>query len=298
MSSTTWKEAFVAGPDGTRLYTRRRPGQGEFASLLCDGIACDGFIWRYLQDELLEVGDVLHWNYRGHGRSAAPANPDAIDMDALTGDLDAVRSALNPEGRPELLLGHSMGCQVALEGYRSAPERVAGMVLICGAPGRVTHFFKGSDRLAKALPNVIEAIRRNPRVARALWSNVPPDMTARVALALGEVDPGVSPEDIRRYSEHAANIDLLMYMRMLQAVGEQSAEDMLGDIDVPVLVIAGEMDSFTPVHLAEEMAAAIPDSELVIFPGATHVVPVERREEVHERILSFVRERVYPRRDG
>lgn len=298
MSPSSWKEAFVAGPDGTRLYTRRRPGRGELASILCDGIACDGFIWRYLQDELLEVGDVLHWNYRGHGRSAAPSDPDRIDMEALTHDLDAVREALNPESRPELLIGHSMGCQVALEGYRSAPDRVAGMVLICGAPGRVTHSFKGSDALAKALPSVIEAIRRSPRVARALWSNVPPDMTARVALALGEVDPGVSPEDIRRYSEHAANIDLLMYMRMLQAVGEQTAEDMLGSIEVPVLVIAGEMDSFTPVHLAEEMAAAIPDCELVIFPGATHVVPVERRDEVRERILSFVRERVYARDDG
>jgi len=298
MSASSWKEAFVLGPDSTRLYTRRRPGRTELASILCDGIACDGFIWRYLADELLEVGDVVHWNYRGHGRSTAPADAERIDMDALTGDLEAVRRALNPEARPELLIGHSLGCQVVLEGYRASPERVAGMILICGAPGRVTHTFKGSDALAQALPGIIDAVHRSPRVARALWSNVPPEMFTRVALALGEVDPGVSPEDIRRYSEHAANIDLLMFLQMLRAVGEQSSEDMLADIDVPVLILAGEMDSFTPVHLAEEMAAAIPDSELVIFPGATHVVPVERRDQVRERILSFVRERVYARGDG
>ncbi|MEM1034411.1 MAG: alpha/beta hydrolase [Myxococcota bacterium] len=287
------EESFVAGVDGTRLYARRIRGRGALSFVLCDGIACDGFIWRYLAGDLRELGDVVHWNYRGHGRSSAPIDPDCIDADALASDLDAVRRRQNPDGRREVLVGHSLGCQVALEGYRKRPDGVAALVLICGAAGRVTHTFKGSDALAQALPRLIEAVRRNPRLARALWSNVPPEVTTRLALALGEVDAGVSPEDIRRYSEHAANLDLLMFLRMLRAVGEQTAEDMLGGLTVPVLILAGEADSFTPVHLAEEMAATIPNAELVIFPGATHIVPVERREEVRERILSFVRERVY-----
>jgi pimeloyl-ACP methyl ester carboxylesterase len=79
---------------------------------------------------------------------------------------------------------------------------------------------------------------------------------------------------------------------MLQAVGEQTAEDMLGTIDVPVLIIAGELDTFTPPHLAEQMAASIPNSELMMVPGATHVVPIERREAIRDRIIEFVRDRV------
>jgi pimeloyl-ACP methyl ester carboxylesterase len=157
----------------------------------------------------------------------------------------------------------------------------------------MTHSFKGRDALARALPGLIERVRRHPQLARALWSNVPPQVAARVALAAGEVDAAaISPDDLVAYSAHVANLDLLMFLRMLHACGERSAEDMLAEVDVPVLVIAGASDTFTPPHLAEDMAAKLPKSELMMVPGATHVVPIERREEVRTRIETFIQERV------
>jgi pimeloyl-ACP methyl ester carboxylesterase len=289
--TTPWREQFVHAADGTRLYLRDRGSTGT-TLLLCDGIACDGFIWRYLADDLGGVGPIVHWNYRGHGRSAAPVDERRIGMDALIDDLEVIRDAA--VRTPAVLFGHSLGCQVALEGYRRRSAGIAAMVLICGAPGRVTHTFKGSDALARALPGVIERVERHPMLARAVWANLPPTVATRVALATGEVDAGVAPEHLLPYMEHVTNIDLAMFLKMLASVGEVSAEDMLGQIAVPVLVIAGELDTFTPPHLAEKMAAAIPDSELMVVPGATHVVPLERREAVSERILGFLRERVSP----
>ena len=289
-----WEERFVEASDGTRLYVRKRKAPGPLTFLLCDGIACDGFIWRYLADDLLPLGSLVHWNYRGHGRSAAPVNRDLVDIRAFVDDLAAVRAA-HTSG-PVILVGHSMGCQLALEGYRDAPDDVKGLVLICGTSGHLTHTFKGGDGLARALPGLIERVRSRPRLARALWSNVPPEVSVRVALAAGEVDASaIQPEDLRRYSEHVAGLDLEMFLRMLHAVGEQTAEDMLESVDVPTLVLAGEQDTFTPTYLAERMAAAIPNSELTIYPGATHVVPVERREAVRERIHRFVEQGVLPR---
>jgi pimeloyl-ACP methyl ester carboxylesterase len=136
-------------------------------------------------------------------------------------------------------------------------------------------------------------MERSPRLAHTIWNNVPPDVATHIALATGEVDAGaIEPSDIVRYSEHVANLDLLMFLRMLHSIGNTSAEDMLASIEVPVLVIAGELDSFTPVHLAEKLAAAIPRSDLVIEKGATHVVPIERRERVSAHIERFIRERV------
>lgn len=288
-----WQERFVRAHDGTRLYTRRRDDpETSLVALLCDGIACDGFIWRHLVDDLAGLAGILHWNYRGHGRSGTPVDPDRVDIQVFAEDLEAVRASVRA---PLLLVGHSFGCQLALESYRRDPSSIAGMVLLCGSPGRITHTFKGTGALAQALPGLIERVKNNPRIARALWSNVPPEISARVALALGEVDGVVEPEDIVRYSEHVAAIDLEMFLRMLFAVGEHTAVDMLSTIAVPTLVLAGEVDSFTPTHLAEEMAAAIPESELVVLSGATHVAPIERRIEVRERIASFIRGRVNPR---
>src|SRR5271155_6195413 len=66
---------FAAGLDGTRIHVRRREGPSPVTALLSDGIACDGFIWKYLWDDLAPLLPLTHWHYRGHGRSAPPADP-------------------------------------------------------------------------------------------------------------------------------------------------------------------------------------------------------------------------------
>jgi pimeloyl-ACP methyl ester carboxylesterase len=272
---------------------RERAAAGALTVVLNDGIACDGFVWRYLLDDLLPLGRIVHWNYRGHGRSSTPVDPARVDISAFVDDLEAVRR--ERASGPILLIGHSMGCQLTLEAYRRHPEGIAGMVLLCGAAGRMTHTFKGTSALAQALPRLIARVERNPRFARALWSAVPPEVATRIALATGEVDAAaIQPEDIVRYSEHVTSLDLLMFLRMLHAVGEQTAEDMLSTVAVPVLVVAGELDTFTPHHLSEQMAAALPHSELGIAAGATHVVPIERREWTRDLVISFAARRILP----
>ena len=79
---------------------------------------------------------------------------------------------------------------------------------------------------------------------------------------------------------------------MLRSAGEHSAADLLPRVDVPALVIAGDNDSFTPPRYAEEMAASLPQGELCMVSGGTHVVPLERPEFVRDRIERFLRERV------
>lgn len=283
---------FASGRDGTRIYVRKRRGAHEgVTALLSDGIACDGFIWKYLWDDLEPLMGVAHWHYRGHGRSAAPVDPTAIELADHARDLDAVRTAIG-DG-PVVLFGHSMGCQVALEAYRLRPDGVRALVLICGSSGRITHTFKGTNLLAQWLPRFITRVDAHPEVARALWSRVPPEIAAKTALLLGEVDKlAILPEDLLPYMRHMVDIDLPMFLRMLWSAGEHSAADLLRQIDVPALVIAGDRDTFTPPRYAEEMAAALPKGELLMVPGGTHVVPIERRELVRERVEKFLRERV------
>jgi len=306
------QERFAVAKDGTRLYVRSRErlvppaeraapaaeaaepqaAQGErVTAIFCDGIACDGFIWKYLWDDLAPLVDVAHWNYRGHGRSGLPADPSAIELVDHARDLAAVRESLgNP---PVVLFGHSMGCQVALEHLREHGEGVRGLVLICGVPGRVTHSFKGTDVLAKMIPKVIQRVEARPEVARAIWSRLPAPVALRFALIMREVDRhAITPDDLLPYMRHMVDIDVLMFLRMLRSAGDHSASDLLPHTDIPALVIAGDRDSFTPPRLAEEMAAALPRGELLTAHGGTHVVPLERKELVRERVERFLRDRV------
>ncbi len=79
-----------------------------------------------------------------------------------------------------------------------------------------------------------------------------------------------------------------MFVKMLHEAGEHSAEDILPDVKIPVLVVAGDHDAFTPPELSRRMAEALPHSELVMLAGGTHVAPLEHHEMVALRIEKFL----------
>jgi pimeloyl-ACP methyl ester carboxylesterase len=88
------------------------------------------------------------------------------------------------------------------------------------------------------------------------------------------------------------HLDFGMFLRMLRAAGEHSAEDLLRDVRVPALVVAGELDSFTPPDVSRAMAEAIPEAELALLPGGSHLLPLEQHEEVTRRVLEFLARRL------
>jgi len=256
-------------------------------AVFCDGILCDGFIWKYLWGALGESYDVAHWNYRGHGRSGTPVDSARIDIPSHAGDLMTVRSHLGDP--PCVVLGHSMGTQVALEEWHLYPRNVKGLVLFCGSFGKVTQSFRGVPILDAILPKLMSVVDKQPDLVRAIWSRIPPEMAFRAALLAGDVNPDhVRREDMLPYLAHMTHVDFPMFLRMLRSAGEHTAEEWLEKIDIPVLVVAGERDTFTPASLSESMAERIPGAELLMVPGGSHVAPIEQPELVNERVRAFV----------
>lgn len=281
-------ESFARARDGTRLYVRQQPGSKHApTALLCDGLVCDGYIYRHLWDELAELMPVAHFHYRGHGRSGLPVDRQQVDVAALAADANAVREHV---GDPDVvLIGHSLGTQVCLEAYRARPERVKALVLLCGSFGRVTHTFKGSDMLSSVLPNVLSWSAKHPRLLRALWARVPVRAALKLGILTGDIDPSrVRPEDVEPYFRHALHVDFTLFARMLQAAGEHSAEDLLPHVSVPTLVVAGSRDTFTPPEVSAAMAEAIPGAQLVLIPGGSHILPLEERDKVRDLLRAFL----------
>lgn len=263
-------------------------GPRRSVAVLCDGIVCDGYIYKYLWDDLAEHLGVAHWNYRGHGRSAIPADPNKIGVVDHASDLNAVRQHLGDP--PVVLVGHSFGTQVVLEAYRQRPQGVKALVLLCGSFGRVTYTFKGSQVLAEILPNLIGFAEQHPRLARAIWSRIPARFAFQVARMTGDLRlDAVRLEDMLPYFEHATHVDFEMFLRMLREAGEHTAEDLLPKILAPALVVAGNRDSFTPYQISQAMAEAIPGGEFVLIEGGTHVLPLEERERVGSTIAAFLK---------
>lgn len=284
------REGFVQAADGTRLFFEES-GAGKPPVVLTDGIGCDGFAWRYLAPRLARHHRVVHWHFRGHGRSGPPLERDRLSIEDLARDLRAICDGLDLE-RP-VVAAHSMGVQVALEYHRQNPGRVAALILMCGTFGRITSTFHGTDLLDQVLPGLIRGAQMFPGVARAVWGRVPAAMAFRVACAGRELDrERIQEEDFQRYWEHASLMDPDVFLKMLQYAGQHDARGFLPHVDVPTLVVAAERDTFTPMELAEEMAAAIPDAELEVVEEASHAAPVEQPDRIAERVEDFLSSRL------
>ncbi len=284
------RQFFARAGDGTNLYVRAlelHPRKSPRV-IFCDGILCDGFIWKYQWPMLSKVANIGHWHYRGHGRSGAPIDANAIDIPSHAEDLREVIRALGDE--PSIIVGHSMGCQVALEFYRHYSSYVSAFILECGSFGRITATFHGLPILELVLPRLIDAALKAPDIVRAVWSRIPAEMALKIAKMAKEVDPDrVNPDDMLPYLRHMTHVDFPMFLRMLKAAGDHTAGDLLAQVTAPTLVIAGERDTFTPAYLAEATANAIPGAEMLMVHGGTHVAPIEQPEVVEETILNFLR---------
>lgn len=290
------RQGFAVAQDFTPIYYRvaTPPGalaeSGPVPAIFSDGIGCDGYVWKYLEAELVRERPIVHWHYRGHGKSGLPRDPERVTVADCADDLVTVLDTVGVERA--VLVGHSMGVQVCLETWRRAPDRVAALVLICGSYGNPLRTFKGRRLLEDVLPVVRFAVHRIPRLVTTFWRNaLPTDLAYQIATLVELNGALIRREDFFPYLEHMARVDVRLFLDMLAAAGRHSAYELLPAVDVPTLVVAGTRDGFTPIGLSEEMARLIPGSELYVVQDGSHTAPIEKPQEVTERIVRFFHER-------
>jgi len=282
-------------PDGTRLaYRRYGPAPSDATSaeprpkvLLCDGISCDGYIWRDLLPVLARDADVLHLNYRGHGRSGLPKVPADCTLAHIAADIDFVLGAL--DWTDAILIGHSMGVQVALETAFRYPSRVRALVLCCGSFGRVLDSFRHTDLGARLLP-FVDAVTQTWRstVSAAVRALLPSPLTYALA-ALTEIkSEHIRPKDLQPYLDHFARMPMDLFMGLLSDAAQRTSLPFLPRVDQATLIIAGQDDGFTPLASSRLLAATLPHAELLVVPGTSHTAPLEAPAAFETAITTFI----------
>ena len=289
-----FRQDFLVTADGAPVWFEVQ-GDGEPAAVLCDGLGCDGFIWKYLKPLLATQRRVLHWNYRGHGKSGVAKDSQRIGMDYTCDDLLRL---LDTAGiQRAVVFGHSMGVQVALEAHRRYPERVAGLVLLCGSYGTPLDTWHDHTLLRVAFPTMFRLVEKAPALAKAITGNLLPTELGMFFSMKTELNPDLlAKDDFWPYLRHLGAMDPVMFVRTLDSLKDHSAWDHLPKVNVPTLVVGGEIDRFTPVWLSHRMADHIPGSEYLFVPGGSHTAPLERPGLVHRAIADFLRKRVDPQR--
>jgi 3-oxoadipate enol-lactonase len=285
-----WVRHWVRRDDGARLYVRSLGEPSDRPALLIlDGIGCAGWAFRKLGPPLARDRQVVLMHYRGHGKSPSPPRPWQLGMHTLADDAAAVCDALGIER--VVALGFSMGFQVALEFYRRHRHRTAALISLAGPPGQPLASFRGTDAFSFALPLVVGVTRLARQMTRRVWASVLPSQRAIDFALRHEVNSErIDSRDFELYLRQMADMNPELFVAMLEQAQRHTAQDLLGKIRVPTMVIAGARDEFVPVERLRAMAFAIPDARWELVDEATHALPAEYPEELATRITSFLSE--------
>ena len=275
-------------PDGSVLH-RRADGEGPIALVACNGVGVSTFFWRRLAQHFAPTHTFVSWDYRGHGQSPVPSSPDDLTVALCARDLWTVIDRAGFE--KAILLGHSMGAQVIFEAYRQRSASVQALIPMLGAPGKVFQSFIRGGKLEPAFRILIEVGATRPQLAeqavRAI-GRLPGVFEA--ARKLGVIHPDLCPrEAFEPYVEHLMQLDLRGWFALVRDLFSHDATDLLPEIRVPALVVAGERDLFVPMQRSREMAAKIPGAELLVLREGSHAAMVEQPELLALSVEKFLR---------
>lgn len=291
------KDRHVRSFDGTRIrYTVLGPASAPMVTM-CAGFLSPDTFWKYLVPGLTDTYRVLVWNYRGVGVSDLPREPGFHALNVRTNELTIeanardLRVILDVEDvASTVIAGHSMGVQTALDAYRQFPERVAGLVSIAGAYRSPLRTFYGTDVSARLVPVALPLLHALPRVTLLAWraAIASPASYAFGRYVLRAAGPRTKARDMAGYFEHLSLSDPLIAAKMIRAMHGHSAEALLEDLKVPVLIVHGTADPFTPALVAVEMNERIPEAELVLLEGGTHTLPLEYPRETLDVLRPYL----------
>jgi pimeloyl-ACP methyl ester carboxylesterase len=249
--------------------------------------------YRTLLDPLERDMRIYASDLRGHGLTTLAANPKGMRSWQIYRD-DIVRTLNELDGRPKLLVGHSMGATASLMAALAKPGWVTGLVLVepvIMPPSyiRWTRILGALGLGARVSPLVAQARKR-----RGIW----PSREAMFEAYRGRGAFRSWPEDILRDYITGGTVDFVddKQVRLACTPGWEAANYGSNAVDVwreldqlrcPLTLIVGDRRSTCPDPVIELLIARRPEVRVVKVPGASHFLPMEHPEIVRREIRAM-----------
>ncbi len=189
-------------------------GAGQPPIVFVHGFGCAHDDWDNQVAHFSPRHQTVAVDLRGHG--ASPGSPADCSIERYGADVAEVMRALTLP--PAMLVGHSLGCRVAIEAALQAPEHAAGVVLLDGS------------QFAAAMGPVLQATFAQPNGYQTLVQSMFRDMAT----------PKSIPASVAAIADRVG--------RLPRAVGEKMLADLqrydvgrlaasLGCLRIPVMAL-------------------------------------------------------------
>jgi 3-oxoadipate enol-lactonase len=237
--------------------------------VLSHALGLDLSMWDAFARELGEAHPVLRYDHRGHGGSAVPAGP--YTLDAL---VDDAARLIREWGRgPVVFIGLSMGGMVGQGLAIRHPELVKALVL-------ANTTARYPEAAGAAWQQRIAAVGQGGMAAVA-------DMVVERYLHAGyRADEPAATAALR---QTLLRSDAAGYAAACHAVAGVDWLDRLGEVKVPTLVIAGELDAGATPEMARAIADRIPGAKLELLKDASHLSVWEQPQAFSAAVRGFLK---------
>lgn len=236
---------------------------------LIHGVGASRHSWDGLIAHLRTSYRCIAYDLRGHGRTAQLTPP--YTLEDFVEDLEALRRELGIEQAH--FAGHSLGGIIAPAYAHYYGQHVLSLGLFSTAA------FRTPEDQAK-LGALVQTMRREGvgAVLDALTQRwFTPEFAAR------------HPELIARRLQQLREMDPEVYINTFAVYAESETGPWLSSIRQPTLLLTGEDDISCGPRLNRQMAAALPQGELILLPTLRHSILVEAPDQVAPPVLSFLR---------
>ena len=259
----------LAVDDGTEIhYELRGPEDAPVVAFL-NGILMTTRSWVLQRPAFERRYRCLYHDFRGQLLSDKPPGPYTFERHAA--DLAALLDHLGIERCH--LVGTSYGGEVGMLYAAEHPRRVATLSAI----SCVSH-------LEPLLRRQVDLWRAAGANGDALFRISAPFNYSNAFLA---ADSLLIEQGARRLADYPAEF-FVGFERLLDAFTGLDLRTHLADIRCPTLVLCGSEDIMKPPAYSAELAAAIPDTEYLLVPGAGHAVVIEKAGTVNTAVLGFL----------
>ncbi|MGA9160475.1 MAG: alpha/beta fold hydrolase [Actinomycetota bacterium] len=215
-------------------------------------------------------GTKVRFDFRGHGRSSAPADPKAFRFEDFARDVDAVAGAFGAS----VAVGTSLGAGAIGNLVCRVPDRFermvwllpAGLDLPFGLAAR--YHLLAEDLVGKTPEEALESVLNDPARAaayletpwrleldRVMWQHDDPDGLSRAI--------------------HGVMEDWPIPVR-----------ELLRDVRIPTIIVTIEGDEIHPAELGGILSALLPNAELIAFESQEDLL--RRIPELVSRISAFI----------
>jgi pimeloyl-ACP methyl ester carboxylesterase len=275
----------VDGVDVAYIDSGESGPPSDVPIVLLHGLSSSMGYWSYQVPALARTRRVLALDLPGYGASGRPDAPYTPPWYA-----DVVVNWLDAMGIDRaVIVGHSMGGQVAMTMALDHPDRVDRLIL--AAPAGIETFHPGAGAWMKNHWHEGRALEASEDQLRATFETL-------VFNRMDEHAEKLLEERVRMRDTADFRGTSVAVSRSIAGMVDHPVRERLPDLRVPTLIVYGTDDRMIPNpvftggrtrSIAEQGRDAIPDAELVLLLGAGHTVMHDDPRGFNEAVLAFLR---------